>query len=47
MAQSEFFDALETRPPEQREREQMGEMTTQVALAQQHSTAFAEILRAG
>jgi phenylacetate-CoA ligase len=45
MAQPEFFDALETRSPEQREREQMGELATQVAHAQRHSTAFAEILR--
>jgi len=45
MAQPEFFDALETRSPEQREREQMSELATQVAHAQQHSTAFAEILR--
>ncbi len=42
---NEFFDALETRSPEQREREQMGELATQVAHAQRHSTAFAEILR--
>ncbi len=45
MAQPEFFDALETRSPEQREREQMSELATQVAHAQQHSNAFAEILR--
>lgn len=44
MAQTEFFDALETRSPEQREREQMSELAAQVAHAQQHSTAFAEIL---
>ncbi|WP_137919830.1 AMP-binding protein [Hydrogenophaga sp. 2FB] len=41
---NEFFDALETRSPEQREREQMGALADQVAHAQQHSTAFAEIL---
>lgn len=45
MAQTEFFDALETRSPEQREREQMSALATQVAHAQQHSAAFAEILR--
>jgi phenylacetate-CoA ligase len=45
MAQPEFFDALETRPPEQREREQMGALAGQVAHAQRHSAAFAEILQ--
>jgi len=45
MAQPEFFDALETRPPEQREREQMGALASQVAHAQRHSAAFAEILQ--
>ncbi|MCW5669180.1 MAG: AMP-binding protein [Hydrogenophaga sp.] len=44
MAQTEFFDALETRSPEQREREHMSALAAQVAHAQQHSTAFAEIL---
>lgn len=45
MAQPEFFDALETRPPEQREREQMSALAGQVAHAQRHSAAFAEILQ--
>ncbi len=45
MAQPEFFDALETRPPELREREQMGALAGQVAHAQRHSTAYAEILQ--
>jgi phenylacetate-CoA ligase len=45
MAQPEFFDALETRPPELREREQMGALADQVAHAQRHSTAYAEILQ--
>ncbi|WP_439590661.1 phenylacetate--CoA ligase family protein [Hydrogenophaga sp.] len=42
---NEFFDALETRKPEQREAEQMAALAAQVAHAQRHSTAFAEILR--
>lgn len=45
MAQPEFFDALETRPPELREREHMGALAGQVAHAQRHSTAYAEILQ--
>ena len=45
MAQPEFFDALETRTPELREREQMGALAGQVAHAQRHSTAYAEILQ--
>jgi phenylacetate-CoA ligase len=45
MAQPEFFDALETRPPELREREQMGALAGQVAHAQRHSTAYAQILQ--
>jgi phenylacetate-CoA ligase len=39
-----FFDALETRSPEQREAEQMAALAKQVAHAQAHSAAFAEIL---
>ncbi|MGE0351443.1 phenylacetate--CoA ligase family protein [Hydrogenophaga sp.] len=45
MAQTEFFDALETRSPEQRETEQMAALAQQVAHAQTHSTAFADILK--
>jgi phenylacetate-CoA ligase len=45
MAQTEFFDSLETRSPEQREAEQMAALALQVAHAQQHSPAFADILR--
>ncbi|NCT99823.1 MAG: phenylacetate--CoA ligase [Comamonadaceae bacterium] len=39
-----FFDALETRAPAQREAEQMAALARQVAHAQAHSPAFAEIL---
>lgn len=39
-----FFDALEMRAPEQREAEQMAALAKQVAHAQAHSAAFAEIL---
>ncbi|MGE0098118.1 MAG: phenylacetate--CoA ligase family protein [Hydrogenophaga sp.] len=42
---NEFFDALETRKPEQREAGQMAALAAQVAHAQTGSTAFAEILR--
>jgi phenylacetate-CoA ligase len=42
---NEFFDALETRKPAQRETEQMAALSAQVAHAQTRSTAFAEILR--
>jgi phenylacetate-CoA ligase len=42
---NEFFDALETRKPEQRDAEQMAALAAHVAHAQTHSTAFAEILR--
>jgi phenylacetate-CoA ligase len=42
---NEFFDALETRSPAQREAEQMAALAVQVAHAQRHSAAFAEILR--
>ena len=45
MAQPEFFDALKPAHPEQREREQMGALAGQVAHAQRHSAAFAEILQ--
>ena len=40
-----FFDALEARSPEQREAEQMAALAKQVAHAQAHSAAFAEILK--
>jgi phenylacetate-CoA ligase len=41
---NEFFDALETRSPAQREAEQMAALAVQVAHAQRHSSAFAGIL---
>jgi phenylacetate-CoA ligase len=41
---SEFFDALETRDPEQREDELFAALPAQVAHAKAASTAFAEIL---
>ncbi len=42
---SDFFDALETRTPDQREADQLARLPAQLAHAQQHSAAFAEILR--
>ncbi len=42
---NDFFDALENRAPEQREAQQMAALAAQVAHAQAHSAAFAEILR--
>ncbi|WP_295638643.1 AMP-binding protein [uncultured Methylibium sp.] len=42
---TEFFDALETRDPAQREQALMAALPAQVAQAQRASTAFAEILR--
>ncbi|MDP3351460.1 phenylacetate--CoA ligase family protein [Hydrogenophaga sp.] len=45
MAQTDFFDALETRPPEQRESQLMVNLVAQVWHAQTRSPAFAEILR--
>ncbi len=42
---NEFFDALEARSPAQREAEQMAALPKQVAHAQAHSAAFAEILK--
>lgn len=45
MAQTEFFDNLETRSPAEREAAQMAALPVQIAHAQRHSTAFAEILR--
>ncbi len=41
---SEFFDALETRPSEQREAEQMAALSRQIAHAQAHSSAMGQIL---
>ncbi|MGV3497453.1 MAG: phenylacetate--CoA ligase family protein [Hydrogenophaga sp.] len=42
---NEFFDALETRSAAQREADQMAALPKQVAHAQAHSAAFAEILK--
>jgi phenylacetate-CoA ligase len=42
---SDFFDALETRSPAEREAAQMAALSAQVAHAQQHSAAFATILK--
>jgi phenylacetate-CoA ligase len=42
---NEFFDALETRSPHQREAEQMTALAAQVAHAQTRSAAFSDILR--
>ncbi|MDO8906414.1 phenylacetate--CoA ligase family protein [Hydrogenophaga sp.] len=42
---NDFFDALETRSPDQREAEQMASLAGQVAHAQTYSAAFAEILK--
>jgi phenylacetate-CoA ligase len=42
---SDFFDALETRSPAEREAAQMAALSAQVAHAQAHSTAFATILK--
>ena len=42
---SEFFDALERRDPALREHAMLAALPAQVAHAQTHSTAFAEILR--
>lgn len=41
---NDFFDALESRTPAQRESEQMAALAKQVAHAQAHSAAFREIL---
>lgn len=43
---SEFFDALETRDPEQRERDLMARLPAQIAHAKAHAPWFAERLRA-
>ena len=46
MKTGEYFDALETRDPELREREQLGELPRQIAHAKAHTPAFARILAA-
>ena len=40
-----FYDALETRAPQERESAQFAQLPGQVAHAQAHSAAFAELLR--
>lgn len=42
---SDFFDALETRSPDEREAAQMAALSAQVAHAQTHSVAFATLLK--
>ena len=42
---TDFFDALETRSPAEREAAQMAALPGQIAHAQAHSAAFAEILK--
>ncbi|WP_370680837.1 phenylacetate--CoA ligase family protein [Comamonas sp. GB3 AK4-5] len=42
---STFFDALETRSPQQREADLLARLPAQIAHAQQHSPAFARILQ--
>ena len=42
---TEFFDALETRSADEREAAQMAALAGQLAHAQRHSTALAEILK--
>jgi phenylacetate-CoA ligase len=46
MQPSEHFDALETRDPEQRERDQLGQLARQIAHAKAKAPAFARILAA-
>ncbi|BBL26323.1 MULTISPECIES: phenylacetate--CoA ligase family protein [Comamonas] len=41
---SSFYDALETRSPAEREADLLARLPTQIAQAQQHSPAFAQIL---
>ncbi|MBE0576561.1 MAG: AMP-binding protein [Desulfuromonadales bacterium] len=41
---SDFYDSLETRPPEQREAELFTQLAAQIAHAQQQAPAFAELL---
>ncbi|AOF86277.1 AMP-binding enzyme family protein [Hydrogenophaga sp. RAC07] len=45
MAQTEFFDNLETRSPAEREAAQMAALPLQIAHAQRNSAAFADILK--
>ncbi|MEF9966811.1 MAG: phenylacetate--CoA ligase family protein, partial [Comamonas sp.] len=42
---SAFYDALETRSPDEREAALLAALPTQIAHAQQRSGAFAEILK--
>ena len=42
---TEFYDALETRSRDEREKAHMAALQRQIAHAQQHSTAFAQILQ--
>jgi len=42
---TEFYDALETRPPEEREAAHMAALARQVTHAQRHASAFAHILQ--
>ncbi|MCW5653877.1 AMP-binding protein [Hydrogenophaga sp.] len=44
MAQTDFFDTLETRPPEQREADLMAALPAQIAHARQNAPAFADLL---
>src|SRR4051812_40820674 len=44
MAQTEFFDALESRSPDERDAALMAALPTQIAHAQQHALAFTEML---
>ena len=42
---TDFFDGLETRPQGERHIQQMAALSTQVAHAQQHAPAYAELFR--
>ncbi|QHE84046.1 phenylacetate--CoA ligase family protein [Hydrogenophaga sp. BPS33] len=44
MAQTEFFDALETRSPDEREAAHVAALPAQIAHAKKHAPAFAELL---
>src|SRR5256885_12316856 len=44
LAMSAFYDALETRTPDEREAALLSALPRQIAHAQQHSAAFAQIL---
>ena len=41
---TQFFDALETRDPEQREREQLARLPQQIAHARSRAPAYARLL---